>query len=625
MEILAGVLLLTGGHLLNNKDTKLNTRSKQNGGDQLTILNKIGTMKMNNDDLSNDQRLIANSFNLHFFKKKEISNPNFKENTLYKGLDNETISKIKSRVNVNKKLVDHQINDVGFQTANTLEYEGGNSYQNIPSIDDIEKDVQLTHNNMTPFFGSSIKQNINDTGTTQHVLEQYTGNYRHTRRDNKQEVEYLFDPSPNEAYVYGSNNVTNRDQTRFFPSATGKKHNELPFEQINVGKGIANGYTARPNGGFHQDVRILPKTTDELRVNPKITYEARILPGKFPTEKGRLIGRQILKKPKAIMYNWHGERNFTTTGAHRKNKQRPDIIFKCTNRDKLHRPYNGIAAPTTKSQNTPDTLRGKKRISHRKNFLNTPNRNLTQVTGKRMNDLGKSSYWNKPTERSMQSTRVHYTNVVSPTRGQQYYSDSTRYTRRQDTIDYGRPEGKAGPHRNTMGPVYDQNEIMKTTIRETTEDNLHHGWVGDHQRKGQVYDQNEQAKTTIRETTENNLHHGWINEHRRVGKVYNQNETAKTTIRETTEDNLHHGWVGDHQRKGQVYDQNETAKTTIRETTENNLHHGWVGDHQRKGQVYDQNETAKTTIRETTEDNLHEGWVGSHKRKGKVYNQNEIA
>ncbi len=662
MELIAGALLLSSGYYLNQNDKKLRKSNKnenekqQKGGSAGSnfghaLLGPIGEnlgIVGKNSNLTVDQDKIGKSFNLHFYNKRDITNPNFKEESLVKNLTPETIKRIKAQVDLDKVYSEENrnLNDVGFQTANTLGYQTGGGFSSLPSIDDIEKDVKLTHSNMVPFFGSNITQNVHDNGATSQILENYTGNYRTSRRDNKQEVEYLFDPDPNNRNVYGASTemVTNRDQTRFFPSATGKKHNELPFEQIHVGKGIANGYTARPNGGLQglgDDVRILPKTTDERRVNPKITYEGRVVAGKAPTEKGKLIGRQTLKKPKAIVWNHNGERNFATTGVHKKNRQRADVIFKSTNRDKLHREYKGGAAPTSKSHNTPDSLRGKKKISHKKNFLNTPHRNLAQVSGKRMNDLGKTSFWNKPTERSMQSTRVHYTNVRDAPKGQQYFSDGTRYTRKQDLIS-NRPGsrggmvggdgscgvelGKAGPMLATRGPSYDPREIARTTIRETTENNTHDGFLnGSHKRRGPVYDQNETAKTTIRETTEDNRHKGWVGSHKRKGKVYDQNDVARTTIRETTEDNTHDGFLHARRNRGPVYDQNETAKTTIRETTEDNRHKGWVGDHQKKGRVYDQNETARTTIRETTEDNHHKGWVGKSKRKGRVYDQSEVA
>lgn len=625
-------MLLGSGFYLNNQEKQKQTPK----------IKKNETPKNNtviDPSLQKEQSQANNAFDVQFFKKREVTNPNFQPESLWNNVDENTMNRVKARVDLTKKTTsNNNINDVGFDSSNLDNYGDYGNQQSLPSIDDIDRDVQMIHNNMVPFYGSTIKQNTNDTGFTQHILENFTGNYRHTRRDNKTEVENLFDPTPNNALVYGASTEmsTNRDLTRFFPSATGKRHNVLPFEQIQVGKGVGGGYTARPNGGFHQDVRILPKTTDQLRVNPKITYEGRVKPGKALTQKGTTIGRQTLKKPKAIVWNHNGERNFTGMSSHRKNRYRSDVILKCTDRDKQHRAYNGIASPTTKSWNTPENLRGKKRLASKRNFLNTPFRNLIQALGKKMNDLGKESIENRPTERSMQSTRVHYTNVtgVNAKRGQQYnFNDKgLRYTRRQDTIA-NRPgagqqftPGKAGPHKATRGgPVYDQNEVAKTTIRETTENNRHHGFVGRHTRKGPSYNQNEVAKTTVRETTENNRHHGFVGKHTRKGPAYDQNEVAKKTIRETTENNNRHGNMGRHTRKGPAYDQAEVAKTTIRETTENNNHHGFMGKYRTKGPAYDQSEVAKTTIRETTENNNRRGNVGKHTLKGRVYDQNEVA
>lgn len=653
MSILAAAFLIGSGMYLNSKD-KIETPDKQPviveptgpvdreepKSESQRKLEEIKANLSNPTDQSNGNKV----FRLQFFKKKEITNPGFDESLLWRDLDKGTMNQIKARVDLSRPNPDSNINDVGFDSHNVDTY---NSNQALPAINDKDRDDQFIHNNMVPFFGSTVKQNTNDTAMSQHVLEAYTGNYRHTRRDNKTEVEYLFDPTPNNQLVYGANSnaATNRDQTRFFPSATGKKHNELPFEQINVGKGVANGYTAHPSGGFHQDVRILPKTTEELQVNPRITYEGRVISGKAPTEKGTLIGKQILKKPKAIMYNWNGERNFSGLSAHKKNKQRPDIIFKCTNRDKLHREYKGIAAPTTKSKNVPESLRGKKKIANKRNFIWDWVRNLGQAEGGKINDFSKSGFENRPTERSMSGTRTHYTNVhqVGGSRGQQrsFNKNGLRYTKKQDLIANRRDAGgdgscandfsggKAGPTQTTRGPVYDRNQTAKTTVRETTENNRHHGFMGKHELKGPTYDQSQVAKVTVRETTENNRHQGFMGKHKLNGPAYDQNQTARVTVRETTENNNHQGFIGKHELKGPAYDENQTARVTVKETTENNRHNGFMdgGGFSRRGPAYDQSQTARVTVKETTENNRHNGFVdgGGFNRRGPAYDKNQTA
>ena len=603
MNFIATAFLAGSGYLLNNLTPKIGKpQQRTQPQSQQQPTGRRVTKPVS--PCSQVQNKISYVIKPHFFKEKEPENPDYDPKLFSSDLDPDTCERIQSNVNLDPVDPLHpDLNDVGFEKYTSDDQK---NFQYLPSIDDIDRDIQLIHNNMVPFFGSRVKQNVNpEQSGYQRKLETFTGQFRDTRKNNKTEVPYLFDPSPNVGLPYGSNNVTNRDQTRFNPSATGKKHNELPFEQIRVGRGIGQGFTARPSGGFHQDVRILPKGTDERNVNPKFSYEGRIIPGKSRTENTRQIGQQSLKKPKSILWNWFGERNFTTGGVHKKNRQRATTVLKCTNRQDLHTDYTGIAAPTNKSKSTPDSLRGKKRLSHKRNFKNDYGRNLTQAQGKKHSDYGRCGFENRPTERSQTSTRTHYTNVKqSVPRNQVYLQDKAQYTRKQDQINQ-KYMGKAAPRAGLKGPAYDESETAKTTVRETTENNLHHGNMGYHNRKGPAYDPNETAKTTVRETTEDNQHHGNVGYHTRRGPAYDQNETAKTTVRETTEDNNHRGNIGFHNRKGPVYDPTETAKTTVRETTEDNNHLGNIGKFRHVGKVYDQSQTAKTTVRETTEDNLY--------------------
>jgi len=642
-EVLAAAFLIGSGLFL-TKDEQIPSIKKPIG-----IKRKPMTpvMETKADQLTVDRASASNVFKVSTFNEFGANvNPNYNPNALWKDVDSQTMNDLKKQVDIYQVPKTSDLNDVGFAVHNI---EGKDLYsinQVLPSIDDSDRDIQMIHNNMVPFFGSTVKQNINDSASTQHILETFTGNFRHSRRDNKTESKYLFDPTPNQGLVNGahSNQVTNRDKSRFFPSTLGKKNNELPFEQIQVGKGIADGYTARPSGGFHQDVRILPKTTD-FQVNPKVTYEGRIKPGRAPTEKGRLIGTQSLKSPKAIVWNNNGERNFTGMAAHQKNRQRSDVIFRPTVRHTLHSEYTGIAAPTRDSSNTPDALRGKKRVASKRNFKNTPFRNLVQASGKQMNDHGQQSFENRATERSQQSERSPITNVFQAGggRNQQYNfnENGMRYTRKQELIE-NRPgssascvggkiavvDGKSGPHINSGGLVYDiKDYVAKTTIRETIEDKNHAGFVGRTELKGPAYDQTDYiAKTTIRETTEDNRHTGNINHATKKGPAYDQADyVAKTTIRETTENHNHAGFVNRGDKKGPAYDQDDVAKTTIRETTENRNHAGFINGKDKRGAVYDQSSNARTTIRETTEDHNHVGFVGKTVLKGKAYDSDEIA
>ena len=122
----------------------------------------------------------------------------------------------------------------------------------------------FVHNNMVPFFRGSLKQNMTDTANS-NTLERYTG-VGNTFRPKKKEVSSFFDVSTNMTNPYGSRAYTSNPgiMNRYIPSQ--KRTGERPFEQINVGPGLAAGYTATPEGGFTQEKAreyLLPKNVEK--------------------------------------------------------------------------------------------------------------------------------------------------------------------------------------------------------------------------------------------------------------------------------------------------------------------------------------------------------------------------
>ena len=96
----------------------------------------------------------------------------------------------------------------------------------------------------------------------------------------------------------------------------------------------------------------------------------------------------------------------------------------------------------------------------------------------------------------------------------------------------------------TKVSVYDPNDVAKTTIRETTELNKQAGFLKE-QVPNRPTDYNIQApKTTIKETTENNVHHTNVAYVRGDGKGYLSNEFfAPATLKQLTSDNEYEGNV----------------------------------------------------------------------------------
>ena len=132
-----------------------------------------------------------------------------------------------------------------------------------------------------------------------------------------------------------------------------KKQNELPFEKIQVGPGLNKGFTGAPTGGFHdmnQRDYAMPKSTDQLRTanNPKLQYKGRVTSGKSDIDNRGMIGEVIKTTPDSFYINDGVERAFTTTGAYVKERQRPTILIKDTNRQCTSaNEYTGVAEAMT--------------------------------------------------------------------------------------------------------------------------------------------------------------------------------------------------------------------------------------------------------------------------------------
>ena len=513
----------------------------------------------------------------------------------------------------------------------------------------------FTHNNMVPFYGTNITQDTRAHNRAHDgVLELYTGQFK-LNRPQKKECGLFFKPVAGMTNIYGSHEK--RDLSRYKPNNTGKKHNELPFEQKRVGRGLNKGFTDKPSGGFHQTLRIMPKTIEQLRVDPVVETEGRVKAGGSHIGKRTLVAQMYRNRPELLVENKKGERNFTTVGAVRGRKLRPCVVLRDTHRKKSKFLITGAKA----TEVSKPLIAPKTKVSRRKNFHNTPFRNATGVDQKKVNDYGKSGYKNRVNSRAITGTRTH---IIAPKgstmKGKKRTYDTARKTRKQHYIHHGRPYGNAGVQQPAQGPSYNPKEwAARTTIKQTTQDRDHIGFTA--QIGGgalPAYNPQEwAARTTVAQTTQNNDHIGFTAQ---VGNgalpAFNPQEwTARSTIRQTTQDNKRLGAGGAGGRRKHKATAQDHARTTIRETTENNKHKGWVGqigagaikqynlaparttgretmeDNKRLGGVSSlrkkhiaiNTDPAKTTIRETTERNKHLGGAGPIVKKHIVINQDE--
>jgi hypothetical protein len=167
---------------------------------------------------------------------------------------------------------------------------------------DVRTEKNMTHNNMVPFFGSTVRQpNIDKPNRT---LESFsgqglTGSVGEFYKEKKEMEQTKFSDVENE-YTQGAPNY-DYDQTRYSDSLR-IQSNVLPFQQLKVATGLNGGYDTKGTSGFHDTYRAKQYTVDELRVknNPKVSYtEPSTAPKHFVTNREQ-VG--IVNKNKVYTY-----------------------------------------------------------------------------------------------------------------------------------------------------------------------------------------------------------------------------------------------------------------------------------------------------------------------------------
>ena len=418
-----------------------------------------------------------------------------------------------SPLEVNRPMVEMRSDGVEEEPV----YSSGNyvvsplSGQKVPSKD-------YRHNNMVPFFGGRIKQNIAPQ-QNQGILDAYNGSGSTQIR--KREVETMFETS---RAPYG-NPFGMEDNTDFFQSRVQEpisRNGERPFEPVHIGPGLGEKFGLTGKGGFQQmDVNEImrPKDTDQLRTanNPKQTFNAPVVPGqRFVANPSNDPGEVRKYKPDRFYIDETGERFFVTNGELIKESIRPVQILPFTSRPETSVEYGGIAS----SQDFGESYTtGSYRLPMTQQYGGTPYRNAnletynTKAVDNENADYGRHSIEIRPNERAETSERVIATNVAPADTGNvtQPFTDLARPTRRAETSGAiritGTPVRYAGG--SPMVTVWDPQDVARTTVKETT---INWGFdragiaaIGSAPERLKVYDPDDIARPTQKSQLSANL------------------------------------------------------------------------------------------------------------------------
>ena len=424
--------------------------------------------------------------------------------------------------------------------------------------------TNFTHNNMVPFFGGTIKQNV-DKFTNSHILLNHNGTddlYK-----SKAEVKSFYDQCQNIDNIQGSeNNTEYMLQNIVKPIA---RNNDFPIPQVHVGPGINRGFTSKPTGGYQQlDVQelILPKTVDELRVadKPKTTFAGVVVDGLKASVRGDL-GIVNKNKPDTF-YEQTPDMWLKTTGAHVKPMSVPEQLVKDTNRQDASMEYIGSAFGKEKVKRTKDSSVRMARRPILEHF-DLGNVSLSLQGIKDKDDYGKANILVYENERDVTSTRVYQGNLTTIIKSMiNPITDMIKVTKKEDTINNPRHFGNMSIQIPEKATIYDPNDVARTTLKEQLIHDSTTGNLKGHE-KLTIYDPNDVARTTLKEQLIHDSKTGNLKGKEKL-TIYDPNDVARTTLKEQLiHDNVINNLHGP--TRLTVYDPDDVARTTVRDTTDN--------------------------------------------------------
>ena len=367
----------------------------------------------------------------------------------------------------------------------------------------------FTHNNMVPFFGGRVRQNVGPQ-TNSGILDSYTGSG--VTQIKKKEVETMF----NTGQTPFGNPFGLEPSTEFISDRIDLPRNrggERPFEPVRVGSGVGEKFGSTGKGGFQQ-IEIdelmkqkMPKT-DDLRTsdNPKLTYKGKIVPGqRFVANPMENPGEVRKYKPDTFYIDESGER-FIGAFAQDAQKEttRPVQVMKYTSRTDT---TSELIGPAASQEFTESYVVGSYRTPMAQQYGGAGFRNADMTTYYTNNtdaseaDYGRSSIEIRPNERVATSTRTMGLNLAPADTGAvtTHFTDRARPTHRGETIGNIRQTGTpVGYAQGSPALTVWSDDVARTTVKETT---INWNYLGvassaDAPNKLKVYDPDDIAKPT---------------------------------------------------------------------------------------------------------------------------------
>ena len=361
----------------------------------------------------------------------------------------------------------------------------------------------FSHNNMTPFFGSTIRSRFTDNNSNEGVLDNLAGSG--SQQFSKKEQAPLFAPSENYQWAHGAPNQTDFIQSRVNPSM--RMANVKPFAEERVAPGLGLGYTTEGAYGFNSGMAYreqwLDKNVDELRVNNKQKASGLMLFGHEGPAISRItntgtIGTMEKNRPDTV-FEMGPERYMTTTGLSKAPMMHAMPIDRAVNRPETTMEYAGGAGFANSSTYVP----GEYMPTHNVQLGEVP-LSVANANGRNYANDGDYGIQNVKVYNNNRTANVQkdYFGVIGGALGAVVapIMDILRPSRKENTVGALRPYQNA---KTTVSESYVFNPADRpgTTIRETTENSKFHLNVNAGQNGGAYQVTENQAISNARQTT----------------------------------------------------------------------------------------------------------------------------
>ncbi len=390
----------------------------------------------------------------------------------YPVLDRKELEDTLNKYGGKKNTADNYYNPGDYETLQMSNEEVNSDFQNLAG--QTMKLGEITHNNMVPYFGSSVTQSTG--GTNEGLLDKYTGTG--SQRIRKEGQAPLFKPQKDMNWTHGMPSTTNFMQQRMRSNLSQKMNNVKPFKSIQVGPGLNVKNGINGTGGFNSGMENRdvwrPKTVDELRAsnNPKVTYEGQMLGAYKPNKVSSVehIGRVEKNRPDTYYVNGE-DRWFTTTGIEKAQKARGTIALRPENRAFQTREYFGQGATDANgTYSTPTIQRCEKPQFKSVNLGAATSADGWKVKNKDMREIQQEGYKPLANARSLTKQQKElgpvsrgFRAMVTP------ILDVIRPSRKQNVIGNMRPMGNAdGKYSISNNVIWNPADKLKTTIKEQT-------------------------------------------------------------------------------------------------------------------------------------------------------------